>query len=77
MSIGKKEKVFSNAIHRKSGISFHYLKIQCGNKIGASKRSPWVSALHTMYHSNNIPSNLGGNFFEFLSCHLSRLWMQI
>ena len=77
MAIGKKKHIFPNAIHRKSGISFHHLKIKCSNKIGTSQRSTGVSALNTMYHSNDIPSNLGSNFFEFLNCHLSRLWMQI
>src|SRR5690606_30622371 len=69
MAVGKKKQVFSFSIHIKGGIMLHGMEIQGNQKISTTQRSSGVATLTSMDHANNIPSDLGGDLFQFLYFH--------
>ncbi|GAC1395023.1 MAG: hypothetical protein NVSMB63_14520 [Sediminibacterium sp.] len=66
MSVGKKEKVFSFAIHFKPGILVQGMKEKRCHKISAAQGASWVPALHGVNHPDNIPPDLAGGLLQFL-----------
>jgi hypothetical protein len=59
MTVGKKKEILLPRVHIKGlGLVFHDFKIKCNEQIRTAQRTARVTALHAMYHSNYIPTNL-------------------
>lgn len=65
MSVAQEKKVLPPAIHLKIGVVFHYFEIQGSKKLSTAQRSSRMTTLNRMNHPYDIPSDLGGNVFEF------------
>jgi hypothetical protein len=68
MTVGKDEHVFALAAHaeRLRGM-LHHLKKEGGEEVGAAQGAARMSRLHGVYHSYDIPSDLGCDKFQFLN----------
>ena len=58
MSVGQDKKVFSLALHAEGGVVLHDPEIKGCEQIGTTKGTTRMSALHGMYHSENVSSDL-------------------
>lgn len=65
MPVRQKENIFILSIHIKLGIMAHCVEIEGSKVFGTTEGATGVTACSSMYHSNNIPTDLGGNFLQF------------
>ena len=70
MTVRQEENVFVHRIHIKLRVMLHDFKIERGKKVCTSQRSARVATLNGVYHSDYIPSNLGGNLLQTVHIQL-------
>ncbi len=66
MSVGQEKQVLVFTVHFEGhGLVLHNLEIQGRKVVSTTERTARVAALYGMYHSNDVPPDLGGYIFQF------------
>ena len=65
MPVRQKENVFILPIDIKLWIMAHFVEIEGSKVFCTTQRATRVTARGSMYHANDIPTDLRGNFLQF------------